>query len=374
MGQTSRIRGLDGLRAIAVALVILQHKTHFGKADVGAYGVWLFFVLSGFLIIGILHAERGKIEAGTIGVGEAIWVFMVRRSLRIFPIYYLTLLATLPIFLTSVHANGTPFRPEEAWFNFAYLSNFWMGNYVQGTVGSFSHLWSLSVEEQFYLVSASILLFFPRNRSVQICLAICIVGLGAKIALELAHAPAIAIATNSLINFALIAYGGICILRLLPNKPAPGRETLVAPILLCVYLALPFVFQWLHIGQDRPTYAQFAPLLVGPLLVSIYLNQKQLLVKVLELWPLRITGQMSYGIYLYHNFAYPSFIVTPIEKLFGVSIVLPKYADLSISVVMTLVVAALSWNFIEKPLLRLRPQSLGGPEARASKALAASKG
>jgi peptidoglycan/LPS O-acetylase OafA/YrhL len=370
MTNSFRIRGLDGLRAIAVGLVILQHKTQIGKADVGAYGVWLFFVLSGFLIIGILHTERGKIEAGTIGVGAAIRVFMLRRSLRIFPIYYLTLLATLPIFLSGVHQDGHVFSPYEALFNFFYLSNFWMGNYVQGTVGSFSHLWSLSIEEQFYLISASIFLLYSRHRSVQICVAICAIGLIAKVVLELYPAPTITIATNSLINFALIAYGGICILYLIPDKPAPGTQTLPAPILLCLYLVLPFVFQHLPINWESRTYAQFAPLLVGPLLISIYKNQKQPLVRLLELWPLRIVGQMSYGIYLYHNFAYSSFVIRPIEKLFGVSIQLSTHADSSISVLMTLVAATLSWNYIEKPLLKLRPQSIGNPELHASKEVA----
>jgi peptidoglycan/LPS O-acetylase OafA/YrhL len=364
MADTFRIRGFDGLRAIAVGLVILQHKTHFGKADVGAYGVWLFFVLSGFLIIGILYAERGNIEAGAISVGDAIRVFMLRRSLRIFPIYYLTLLATMPIFLAGVHHDGRAFSPDEALFNFFYLSNFWIGNYVQGTVGSFSHLWSLSIEEQFYLISAPLFLVSSRHRSVQICAAICAIGLIAKLVLELHHAPTITITTNSLINFSLIAYGGICILYVIPGKPAPGGRTLTAPILLCLYLILPFVIQHLPIDRESQTYSQFAPLLVGPLLISIYKNQRQPLVRLLDLWPLRTVGQMSYGIYLYHNFVYPSFVITPIEELFGVSIQLSKYADFSISVIMTLVAATLSWNYIEKPLLKLRPQSFSAPELR----------
>jgi peptidoglycan/LPS O-acetylase OafA/YrhL len=79
---------------------------------------------------------------------------------------------------------------------------------------------------------------------------------------------------------------------------------------------------------------------------------------------------MSYGIYLYHNFAYSSFVIRPIEKLFGVSIQLSTHADSSISVLMTLVAATLSWNYIEKPLLKLRPQSIGNPELHASKEVA----
>jgi peptidoglycan/LPS O-acetylase OafA/YrhL len=367
MADTFRIRGLDGLRAIAVGLVILQHKTHLGQADVGAYGVWLFFVLSGFLIIGILQTERKKIEAGAIGIAEAVRVFMLRRSLRIFPIYYLTLLATLPIFFKSQHQTGAHFSSYEALFNFFYLSNFWIGNYVQSTVGSFSHLWSLSIEEQFYLISASVLLLLPSGRSIHVCLAIGAIGLAAKLALEFSYKPAIMIATNSFINFAFIAYGGFCIVNLMPSRPTAGTNTLLAPIILCSYLALPFVFQHFQIDVGTQTFSQFAPLLVGPLLISIYKNQQQTLVKFLELWPLRTVGQMSYGIYLYHNFAIPSYLTWPMEQLFGVSIVLSKYEDFSISILMTLVAAALSWNYIERPFLKLRPPSLGGPESLETK-------
>src|SRR5687767_12416372 len=91
--MTSRIRGFDGLRTLALILVFFQHYTRLGQRfETGGYGVWMFFVLSGFLIVRILHGERERIEAGETRPSAAIGRFYWRRTLRIMPIYYLALI------------------------------------------------------------------------------------------------------------------------------------------------------------------------------------------------------------------------------------------------------------------------------------------
>ncbi len=116
-----RIKGLDGLRALAIALVFLQHYTVIGaRLELGGYGVWLFFVLSGFLIVRILHEERRRIEAGATTVKRALGRFFWRRTLRIFPIYYLCI--AVCVLLALLGFTRDRLYPDMLW-HAGYLSN-----------------------------------------------------------------------------------------------------------------------------------------------------------------------------------------------------------------------------------------------------------
>ena len=146
----------DGLRAVAVLLVFVYHYVP-GTLNWGWIGVDIFFVLSGFLITGILYDSRERVHRYR--------VFYIRRTLRIFPLYYLVLLVPAllwPVFRWAWH-------PAD-WMWLAYLGNYIRllnpADYVQNhslfeTLQSqsipwlslsYDHLWSLSVEEQFYVV------------------------------------------------------------------------------------------------------------------------------------------------------------------------------------------------------------------------------
>lgn len=127
------IPGLDGLRTLAVSLVL---ATHLYGLSWGWGGVDLFFVLSGFLITGILLESR---EAPFWPYWRA---FLLRRTLRILPLAYVTLAI---VFL----AYQTAWR--EQWWWWAYLSNWRLSPRTIGG-SSVTHFWSLAIEEQFYLV------------------------------------------------------------------------------------------------------------------------------------------------------------------------------------------------------------------------------
>jgi peptidoglycan/LPS O-acetylase OafA/YrhL len=149
---------LDGLRAFAFLMVASSHWIpdiyQFG-IPLGT-GVQLFFVLSGFLITGILLRNRPE-ESGE-PTGTVLRAFYVRRSLRIFPLYYLVLTVCLLL-------NVSPIRETWPW-HAAYLSNFYFAFHPHGTqiAEPYLHLWSLSVEEQFYLLWPLIALTTPRRR------------------------------------------------------------------------------------------------------------------------------------------------------------------------------------------------------------------
>ncbi|MGH7802858.1 MAG: acyltransferase family protein, partial [Candidatus Binatia bacterium] len=142
-----RFAELDALRAFAVTLVVWSHAVG-GEVGVGAlrvggyHGVTLFFVISGFLITGILLDARAAAARAGTSAGFALRAFYARRFLRIFPVYYAVLLVTFALGFDAVR--------EELGWHLAYLSNWHFA--ARGEFGiSTSHLWSLAVEEQFYL-------------------------------------------------------------------------------------------------------------------------------------------------------------------------------------------------------------------------------
>jgi peptidoglycan/LPS O-acetylase OafA/YrhL len=156
---------LDGLRAVAVFLVIVEHQTraslHIG-ISLGGFGVWLFYVLSGYLITGILVRSREKAELCGVSRGSVWFAFWARRALRIFPLYYLA------IFLAVALGLGSS-RSEWPWY-----ATF-LGNVRIAVLGEFStvfgHFWSLAVEEQFYLLWPAACFFLPRRLLVRLAIA-----------------------------------------------------------------------------------------------------------------------------------------------------------------------------------------------------------
>jgi peptidoglycan/LPS O-acetylase OafA/YrhL len=153
-----KLRSLDGLRAIAIILVFLHHMSgHIPVvnrftlglnwyAHQGWLGVDLFFVLSGFLITGILLDTR---DANNYFSG-----FYARRVLRIFPLYYvvLTVVILVGMWINSPSLTATLPLPQDRWLYYCYLTNWlglWKAHYGPNYL---AHFWSLAVEEQFYLV------------------------------------------------------------------------------------------------------------------------------------------------------------------------------------------------------------------------------
>lgn len=152
---------LDSLRALAVFLVINTHWLG-GFWKFGQHGVMIFFVLSGFLITYILLdvAENSKNKL------KSIRQFIIRRALRIFPIYYL--------FILFFFLAGLPFMQDNFIWFVTYTSNikyFLLGEFPEGL---FSHLWSLAVEEQFYLFWPFLLLFI-RTRFLPIIISVLVI-------------------------------------------------------------------------------------------------------------------------------------------------------------------------------------------------------
>jgi peptidoglycan/LPS O-acetylase OafA/YrhL len=173
-----RIPSLDGLRALSIALVLFAHSTGtrffpsfvFAREQLGNLGVRIFFVISGYLITSILLDEMQ--ETGSISLK---W-FYIRRALRIFPAVYAYIAVIIILYATGwlVHfPAGHSFPLSITHFVRALTYTI---NYTEPRPWSVAHLWSLSVEEQFYLLWPAVLLLSGRSRGMKIAACVMIVS------------------------------------------------------------------------------------------------------------------------------------------------------------------------------------------------------
>src|SRR6185503_16565044 len=155
------IPGLDGLRAIAFLLVFALHTDYL---QIGWIGVQFFFVLSGFLITGILLDMKKALSPR-----EYFFKFYGRRFLRIFPLYYfyLLLMSGVVLWLISIsyRANYMQLFLDQVWYAVYYVYDFFFATVFFEHSLFLDHFWSLSVDEQFYIFCPLLILLFPEKWS-----------------------------------------------------------------------------------------------------------------------------------------------------------------------------------------------------------------
>lgn len=352
----SRVRGFDGLRGLAAIAVFIEHKVRSGHG-LGGLGVLLFFALSGFLIVGILHEQRTHIETGASGVRKEIVKFWARRALRIFPLYYAMLILICGYLLLKgkgILSSGIP------WYA-AYLSNFFIAHVAHGW-SKFSHLWSLSVEQQFYLAAAPVFLCFPLIRHRPILLATLA---GAALTLLLSAVlfdDAISLYLSPLPNFGVMAIGGMLALE---AKQWAWTARRWNAVLVSGLLTVPAIVGIEHaivrierLGMPDPVQLValrvllsywFAFCVIG----YVSMRQDSRITRLLSLRSLAYIGTVSYGFYVFHLFS-PSYdFVMRALRLPPLPGLVREYWFLA-QFLMTLAAASLSWHFFEAPILRLK--------------------
>lgn len=328
---TSYMPQLDGLRALAIGAVLLHHfshNAHIGQVDIAKLGVWLFFVLSGFLITKILLASRDQVNVLGYRSAFVLRQFYVRRFLRIFPLYYFVLVVAAILDLNEVR--------ETFFWHLAVLSLLAGGHLVYSRkISAENHNRryrcrpGLSRDRLFLLEFNGIALYVVTLASLDT------LGLGALLAYcshHVAEKPMLLKQLSWCSRWlgipgltAFIAF------RTLENyhviRPVMPYLWFMEPIFWALF------FVWLVNGA-----ASGFPGIVG---------------KFLQLRPIAYIGKISYGIYVYHLFMVPFVPIVLAQSNIDFSL-LPGWLQFGLLAGVTIGVAAISWHLFESPLNSLK--------------------
>lgn len=322
-GKSGYMPQLDGLRAIAVSLVLIAHLAPKGGIFpsgilYGRVGVLTFFVLSGYLITGILLKTKGR------DIHDTLRSFYARRFLRIFPIYYMSLIV---LFVLSPW-----FRTIAPWHIF-YATNCGIA-FTDIDFKWTSHLWSLAVEEQFYLVWPMMVLLTPMRRLKPLMIGMILTSVGIKAWGSRNGAITFPSTLPLWANFDALCAGGLMALSQHKNKPitfSPTIALLCLPVFLDRYLTLGRPLD--YVIQDAAIIT-FAAWIVG----GAAMGFRGVGGKALSSRPMVYVGKISYGVYLYHWFIYG---------------LLPDAGFLAVTT-LTVLIASLSWRWVECPIMAMK--------------------
>jgi peptidoglycan/LPS O-acetylase OafA/YrhL len=360
---------IDGLRAVAILLVFGWHYSRAVSDNAffewGWIGVNLFFVISGFLITGILVDSLHR--------HDFFRNFYIRRTLRIFPLYYafwLFLLVLTPfvhvqwnlsvtamaLYVGNLFKTGTPiFHPDPG-----LLVYFLHG---KRRVLLIDHFWSLCVEEQFYLVWPLIVwLVRSKRRLLELCLLLVVLAPAGRLLYLYTHASAsyqIVLYYNTFARADALLLGSALALWL--RRSASSLRSM-RWLSMIVFIAAVCLLTALRLYEPVPrTLAPFDPvvLTIGNSLIDIAsvallllaLDTRSLLTSMLELRPLVAIGRVSYGLYVYNELFFVP--LAPFIRHFNHTF-LQRCLYSAGTFLIVFIAATLSFRFIESPFLRLK--------------------
>jgi peptidoglycan/LPS O-acetylase OafA/YrhL len=341
---------LDALRCLAIVGVVWQHFPAIPHAempftDAGAGGVGLFFALSGFLITTLLLREEAA--TGTISLRS----FYLRRSLRIFPLYYAVLaIYTALVALLEHNAAGRLFMSNLPYY-LTYTTN-WFVDLIVNEDGQrrviFIFAWSLATEEQFYLFWPVAMAFMLRRNAIALLIAIMVADIGLTFAfgrgelperlLRICTSPSTEICCGVLVALALHSKAGFSIAwRFLGHK----WSAQLAGVLALAVMLWP--------GAATAGWHVAIALVFALLVAACVIREDNGLSGFLRMQPLVRFGVVSYGIYMLHMLA-----------VNAVKVVLPHLGTVNPAIAFALalslayIMAEVSFRFFESPILRLK--------------------
>jgi peptidoglycan/LPS O-acetylase OafA/YrhL len=346
--SSSHLPGLDGLRMVAVSLVVFYHLGF--TAAPGSHGVLTFFVLSGFLITWLFLKEQERF--GTF----SLRLFYLRRALRIFPAFYCFWL----VWTAALLLFDKPIVWGQALSALGYLTNYYQA--ILGDPGTgYSHTWSLAIEEQFYLLWPVVLLALgQRSGRIVVVLAVVIgtiwvyrgvlefvVGVDQEYIYEAFDTRADHLAMGCLLAVLLRSgrlprlWGWLCISWM--------SILTLALLVTSMWLAQTF-------GTVYRNVVGFAidPVLVALLIAQVIALRESWLWRWLNWRWVRYLGTLSYSIYLYQQV-----VIHPVQQAF-MSYPLPVMLGATLATVILL--ASASYHFVEQPFLRLK-NTIASPSA-----------
>jgi peptidoglycan/LPS O-acetylase OafA/YrhL len=367
------ISALDGLRGLAVVMVMLFHTglTYHRRTvvdsmmghllDLGVHGVDVFFVLSGFLITGILVDAKGS--------RGYFRNFYVRRSLRIFPLYYFVLVVLFIVIPLVWHPSSSAYHrleANQAWY-WSYLVNVLIATHGDAAAPiNTAHFWSLAVEEQFYLVWPLVASILSRAKLKAACVWLLLVSLsirclvmasGLRFSVEIVHhvTPA---RIDGLVVGALVAIicreqGGIDRLRTWIRPLVLGSLTAVIAVIVLDHVLFPNTHALNFTLGFTVKAVFFASILIAALVAQPNASVR----RFFESRVMRTFGRYSYGLYVYHYIlilVLVTFVFPRVTPIVGDSGIMPTAALAFATFVSSGLVAWLSFTFLEKPILGLK--------------------
>ena len=335
---------IDGLRAIAVVLIVLYHIGFAGLPG-GYVGVDVFFVISGFLITGLLVRELD--QTGTLSLRE----FYARRARRILPASFLVLLVTLAGCVVFFSPVGFWHAAPDIAASAAYVPNFLFARQVvdyfhPARISPVIHYWSLGVEEQFYVFYPAFLLVAHRiaarrgPRTVAYVALATVVSLGLSVGFTAAHPTAsfylLPTRAWELGAGAMLAFAGR---RFAGMSPIVANGAGLLGLGLIVASAILF-----QASTEFPGIAALVPVAGAALIIGSGGTRTTTLPAAVLAWsPFRFIGRISYSMYLWH---WPLIVFGAIA-LKGV---IPDAAQGAVAVGLTLVLATATYRWVEDPM------------------------
>ena len=353
----SRLPQLDGIRGVAILLVMLHNESgvypslHLENIFANGWmGVDLFFVLSGFLITGILLDSKDS---------ESYFRnFYARRCLRIWPLYY-SLIVLMFVIIPAMHIAPASivFEKSSPWWAYPLFLQTFLVAIPTNAAGPLGVTWSLAIEEQFYLLWPLVVRAFSPTQLRRLGISVICISPALRLLLGSYH---VNLYSNTFSRLDGLMAGALLALVVRSANFAPSRFVKPAWIVFFIALTSAFVLEAVHARWIVYSLSAIASACL--IFLSLYSGQ-QWLQGVLRNRFLVYTGQISYGLYLLHKLPFDlaeEFRIDAHPLLMAVILFAACYG-----------MAALSWNLLEMPFLRLKrlfePKSV--PAQRADRQL-----
>jgi peptidoglycan/LPS O-acetylase OafA/YrhL len=365
------IPALDGLRGLAILLVLMNNlyegpASHFAEAGVlrlfksGWCGVDLFFVLSGFLITGILYDSKDS--------PGYFRNFYARRFLRIFPLYYGFLLLwvlLVPHIPTFTPAEVDGMLSKQGWY-WAYLANINVALQTGPAGAEPRAFWSLAVEEQFYLLWPLVVLLANRRQLVRISIGMIAAAFALRLAGRLLYSGLIveqSLYTLTPARMDALAIGSLLAVLVRSPDGLARLSRLARPVATGAVALLLLIFLWkrgLHATEFTMQTAGYSIIGLGSgalLVLCLAAPAGSVLHAAFTHPVMRSLGRYSYGTYVFHGPLYLVFRTQPFiaepPRMFGSQLPAALAGSLLLALA-SIALAVLSWHGYEKQFLKLK--------------------
>jgi peptidoglycan/LPS O-acetylase OafA/YrhL len=345
---------LDGIRGLAILMVFLSHTTTsigvfpdtafggfiYSVLKLGWSGVDLFFVLSGFLITGILIDQRMLLDGEP---GRYFGHFYARRALRIFPLYYASLLI---VFVMAPLVTGS--APD---FRNLIIHGFYLQNIVEGYPMALSHFWSLAVEEHFYLILPLVIYWVRPSQLAWVLWGGVILAICARITLE---GSALNVYRFSLTRFDSLLMGSLLALE---YRSTRGLQKNSVAFLAASALVLVVLIVSVGDTSNQTTahrligYSLFGLFYISLIRQVIASDDHTKWKSFFKTRFLRWCGKLSYCVYVVH---WPVLLVLTKIMPKGMGWPLAALTCTLLTGLASFLIAAVSWRWFESPILSLR--------------------